>query len=168
VLAALVRAGYRPLIPFGDGHPYDIALDDAGKLTRVQCKTGRLLKQGVVFFPTASWCRNMSYRSYHGDVDYFGVYCADTDAVYLVPIGDVPDTGAYLRVDPTKNGQSRGVRWACDYIIWPTPAKPPCGSYSVPLAPVSSTPPSDTGSGSMPTLCSSSRHFPRRRDSTDQ
>jgi hypothetical protein len=35
--------------PFGGGHPYGIALDDGGKLLRVQCKTGRLLEGGVVF-----------------------------------------------------------------------------------------------------------------------
>jgi len=108
VLAALVQAGYRPLIPFGGGHPYDIALDDGGKLTRVQCKTGRLLREGVVFFPAASWCRRMRYRSYEGDVDFFGVYCSGTEKVYLVPITDVPGKGAYLRVEPTKNGQDKG------------------------------------------------------------
>jgi PD-(D/E)XK endonuclease len=123
VLAALVQAGYRPLIPFGGGHPYDIALDEGGsRLTRVQCKTGRLFKEGVVFFPTAIWCRNLSYRSYRGDVDLFGVYCADTGQVYLVPIADVPEKAASLRVVPPKNGQTRGVRWAKDYVIWPVPA----------------------------------------------
>ena len=50
VLAALLEAGYRPLLPFGDGHPYDIAFDDDGRLLRVQCKTGRLIK-GAVCFP---------------------------------------------------------------------------------------------------------------------
>ena len=119
VLAALVQAGYSPLLPFGGGHPYDIALDDDGRLIRIQCKTGRLLKQGTIFFPTASWCRNMSYRSYRGYVDLFGVYCPATKEVYLVPIGDVPDRAAYLRVEPTRNGQEKGVRWAQDYVIWP-------------------------------------------------
>jgi hypothetical protein len=121
VLAALVHIGYSPLLPFGDGHPYDIALDHHGKLLRVQCKTGRLLKEGVVFFPTAIWCRNMSYRSYRGDVDFFGVYCPGTEEVYLVPIGDVPEKAASLRVVPPRNGQIRGVRWAKDYVIWPKP-----------------------------------------------
>jgi PD-(D/E)XK endonuclease len=81
-------------------------------------QAGRLLKEGVVFFPTASWCRNLSYRSYRGDVDLFGVYCAGTGQVYLVPIADVPEKAAYLRVEPPKNGQTRGVRWAKDYVIW--------------------------------------------------
>jgi hypothetical protein len=124
VLAALVHAGFSPLLPFGSGQPYDIALDYRGKLLRVQCKTGRLVKDGVVFFPTAIWCRNMSYRSYHGDVDLFGVYCPGTEEVYLVPIADVPAKGASLRVAPPRNGQTRGIRWAADYVIWPRRSGP--------------------------------------------
>jgi hypothetical protein len=58
-----------------------------------------------------------AWRPYRDDVDYFGVYCPDTDAVYLVPITDVPDRGACLRVKPTKNNQAKGVRWAKDYVL---------------------------------------------------
>ncbi|HYK68242.1 MAG TPA: group I intron-associated PD-(D/E)XK endonuclease [Streptosporangiaceae bacterium] len=139
VLAALVRAGYKPLIPFGGGHPYDIALDMGGKLARVQCKTGRLLTESAVFFPTAIWCRNMSYRSYQGDVDLFGVFCRATEQVYLVPIEDVPAKGAYLRIAPTKNGQTKGVRWAKDYVIWPRPTEE---NSTRPLASVTALAPS--------------------------
>lgn len=134
VLAALVQAGYRPLLPFGGGCPYDIALDLDGKLIRIQCKTGRLLKEGVVFFPTAMWCRNMSYRSYRGHIDSFGVYCPGTKKAYLVPIEDVPGRAAYLRVEPTKNGQAKGVRWAKDYVIWPDPQ---CATEALRRAPAS-------------------------------
>jgi hypothetical protein len=137
VLAALVHAGYSTLLPFGGGRPYDIAIDVGDKLLRVQCKTGRLLKEGVVFFPTAIWCRNMSYRSYRGDVDFFGVYCPATEQVYLVPIADVPARAASLRVVPPKNGQTRGVRWAKDYVIWTMSAD---DSSTRPLATVTALP----------------------------
>ena len=36
---------------------------------------------------------------------------------YLVPITDVPDLGACLRVKPAKNNQAKGVRWAKDYVL---------------------------------------------------
>ena len=71
----------------------------------------------VVYFPTSIWCPDNKWRPYRDDVDYFGVYCPDTDAVYLVPISDVPDRGACLRVKPTKNNQAKGVRWAKDYVL---------------------------------------------------
>lgn len=118
VLAALLRAGHKPLLPFGGGHPYDLAFDHDGELKRVQCKTGRYLAdRGVVAFSTAIWTRAGDYRSYKGDVDYFGVYCPDTQEVYLVPIGDVPDRGAHLRIAAPKNQQYRGMRWAEDYVL---------------------------------------------------
>ena len=28
-----------------------------------------------------------------------------------------PDCGACLRVEPTKNNQAKGVRWAKDYVL---------------------------------------------------
>ncbi|MGC2655775.1 MAG: group I intron-associated PD-(D/E)XK endonuclease [Mycobacterium sp.] len=88
VLVALLQAGQRPLLPFGDGHPYDIAFDDGGRLKPVQCKTGRLIK-GAVCFPTSIRWRNSKYRSYRGDINYFGVYCPDAPRVYLVPVEGV-------------------------------------------------------------------------------
>jgi hypothetical protein len=63
----------------------------------LRCYTSALVK-GAVVFPTAIMCRNNMYRSYRGDVDYFGVYCPGTAQVYLVPIADVPDRAANLRV----------------------------------------------------------------------
>ena len=117
-LAALLQAGQRPLLPFGDGYPYDIAFDDGGRLMRVQCKTGKLIK-GAVCFPISIWCRGGKYRSYRGYIDYFGVYCAGTQQVYLVPVDDVPDHGANLRVDAPRNNQIKGVRWAKDYVVQP-------------------------------------------------
>lgn len=38
-------------------------------------------------------------------------------AAYLVPIADLPDRGACLRVKPTKNNQAKGVRWAKDCVL---------------------------------------------------
>jgi hypothetical protein len=67
---------------------------------------GRLVK-GAVCFPTSIWCRNGKYRSYRDDIDYFGVYCPDTQQVYLVPVNDVPDRGANLRVEAPRNNQGK-------------------------------------------------------------
>ncbi len=39
VLARLVQLGYECLLPWGHDHRYDIAIDDNGKLVRIQCKT---------------------------------------------------------------------------------------------------------------------------------
>jgi PD-(D/E)XK nuclease superfamily protein len=88
VLSALLQAGQRPLLPFGDGHPYDLALDQDGELRRIQCKTGRLVRGSVVFATTRYAGRK--HRMYQDcEIDYLGVHCPGTDAVYLVPISDV-------------------------------------------------------------------------------
>src|SRR5262245_64116192 len=90
VLAALVHAGYSPLLPFGGGGPYDLVVDDGSRFLRVQCKTGRLIR-GAVVFPTSTWVRANKSRSYHGYADYFGVFCPDNGEVDFVPVDDVPD-----------------------------------------------------------------------------
>jgi len=41
ILARLVELGYECLIPWGHDHRYDIAIDDDGKLIRIQCTQHR-------------------------------------------------------------------------------------------------------------------------------
>jgi hypothetical protein len=121
VLTALLRTGRRLLLPFGDGHhPYDLAYDDGGVLRRVQCKTGRLFRDGSsVHFTVVKYTGNKGHRIYDDDdIDYFGVYCPDTDAVYMVPKAEVGQgTTFVLRLEPTKNGRTKGIHWASDYQL---------------------------------------------------
>jgi hypothetical protein len=49
---------------------------------------------------------------YTDEIDYFGVYCPDVDATYLIPISELPVQQGMLRVEPAKNGQLRKMRWA--------------------------------------------------------
>lgn len=129
VLAALLQAGHSPLLPFGDGHRYDLAFDDNGTLQRVQCKTGRIFR-GSVIFNTMSHTGHQR-KPYDDEVDFFGVYCPDTNDVYLVPIDDVAGLKmASLRVDPARNNQAKGVRWAKDYTSASFQYVPHCDALS--------------------------------------
>ena len=118
VLAALVRAGKHVLIPWSERR-YDLVIDEGGRFLRVQVKCG-WLKRGAVCFNTASLAYHIGAgaRPYSGEIDLFAVYCPQTGKVYLVPIADVA-TGrqASLRVDPSGNGQSKGIRWARDFEL---------------------------------------------------
>jgi len=119
ILAELVRRGYPALLPFGVNQRYDLVLDMAGRFVRAQCKTGRLYK-GVVLFSTRSIrsnTRRTVFRDYEGDADVFLVYCEVTGRVYCIPVEEAPTGYMYLRVEPTRNGQQRGVRWASDYEL---------------------------------------------------
>lgn len=119
ILSELVRRGYSVLVPFGVNQRYDLVLDQEGRFMRAQCKTGRL-KNGVILFPVCSIRANMNeilIRDYMGDIEIFLVYCPETDQIYCVPVGEATTTTCTLRVDPTRNGQQRLVRWACDYEL---------------------------------------------------
>ena len=124
ILARLVQLGYECLIPRGHDHRYDIAIDDAGKLVRIQCKTARYVEEwGCLEFNTAITCARVGgklhmRKGYKGEADYFGVYAPETGKVYLVSVDEVPiGSKAKLRLDATKNNQQKGVKWAKDYEI---------------------------------------------------
>lgn len=122
ILAELVKRDYKVLMPFGNNRRYDFVLDLTSSVLgfmRVQCKTGRL-RAGVVEFNAYSSGSNSSgskSKGYKDDVDLFLIYCPDTDKVYWLLPRSCGNSKPYLRVTPTRNSQSKGVRWAKDYEI---------------------------------------------------
>ena len=124
VLARLVQAGHQVLMPFGENVRYDLVIDHDDSFARVQCKTGRL-RNGVIRFNTCSYTyhhpNNRGTRvykhDYRGQADLFGIYCPETDGVYLVPVDDVGINAGSLRVEPTKNRQVKKIRWARDFEV---------------------------------------------------
>jgi len=121
-MLALSTSGYAVSVPFGENTRYDLIVDDGHRLLQVQCKTGRLQGGVVVFRPSSSYAHHASprqtRRNYEGEIDYFAVHCPETGGVYLVPIAAVTTTWmASLRIEPSRNGQHRGVRLASKYEI---------------------------------------------------
>lgn len=119
ILALMLRMGKVVLMPFGDNQRYDFVTEEAGKFTRIQCKTGRL-KDGAIEFDTCSSSyhrKGGKKRSYEGEADVFGVYCPASKKCYLILVKDVPKTCGKLRIDPPKNNQVKCIRWAKDYEI---------------------------------------------------
>lgn len=82
-----------------------------------QCKHARIRK-GVLLFNTCS-VTNRSTKTYEGQVEAFGVYCADDESVYLVPVADVPvKRRAYLRLMPAhRRSNKTRTKDARPYII---------------------------------------------------
>jgi hypothetical protein len=122
VLNALVQRGYDVLIPFGEGQPYDLVLDLPGAgFTRIQCKTGWTDK-GCLRFNTYATDHGRGALKYHGLADLFGVYSRASGTVYLVPVSEMIAWEGRLRLEPTRNNQRKGVRFARDYEIdrWST------------------------------------------------
>ena len=107
------------LVPFGDNSRYDLVVEQDGKFTRIQCKTGKL-KRGAIVFAVASsqYHRGGKRRSYRGQVDAFGVFCPDNAKTYIIPIDDLPIVReGKLRLASPKNSQVKGIRWATQYEI---------------------------------------------------
>jgi hypothetical protein len=61
--------------------------------------------------------RGVFNRGYKGEIEIFLIHCADLGQIYAVPVDEAPTCEGYLRVDPTENGQAKGVRWASDYEL---------------------------------------------------
>ena len=113
LLNAFVAKGYDVLVPFGDGHPYDLVVDLGGPdFLRVQCKTARPV-DGCVVFNGRSTDHGRGRMTYEGRADIFGAYFPPEDKVYLVPV--LSNFILRLRLGPTRNNQRRGVRFAGDY-----------------------------------------------------
>lgn len=120
VLAALVRLDVAVSIPFGHNHRYDFIVDSGPGLLRVQCKTGRLRGSGSIVFSTKSVRSNSKgayLRPYDGDADLFAVYCPENEEIYAVDVIGAALGSASLRVSPSVNGQTSGIRWACDHRL---------------------------------------------------
>lgn len=119
-MAALLKSGKKVLIPIGENSRYDLVVDDGGKFLRVQCKSGRL-REGVVKFNACSSgnARKPVRKDYAGEAELFGVYCADNDTVYLVPVTSVCRTEAHLRIEPALPNRNKhgSIKWAKDFQL---------------------------------------------------
>lgn len=120
ILARLALRGHTVLLPYGDALRYDLALDQDGRLARIQCKLGRLKDGAIVFRLYSVHGRSSTERrQYTGDIEFFGVYCPETDKCYLVPMEDIKGMkyNCALRVDKPRNAQVKNIRWAKTYEL---------------------------------------------------
>lgn len=113
-----VRLGIGVLRPMWDMR-YDLVFDTGSDLIRVQCKwasrygdivAGRLYgnrraREGL---------RRTVYKA--SEIDAFALHCAELDRCYFVPIAELDGCHfLHLRLNPTRNNQASGIRWARDY-----------------------------------------------------
>lgn len=115
VAAALIASGERVLKPVSDGERYDLAVDRQGTLYRIQVKAGRY-RRGAVVFNTCS--TRGGRKGYIGHVEAFGVFCSETDSVYLIPIEYVAQkANMTLRINAAKNGMKKRINAASEFKI---------------------------------------------------
>jgi hypothetical protein len=117
LLGALLRKGYRVLLPFGPHPDYDLVLHDDGAFRTVQCKTGRIVKGTLTFRMFSVTGNGKKKRAYGDSVDFFGVFCPDNNQTYLVPSALLPRWQANLRITPPRSKNKFSVLWAKDFQL---------------------------------------------------
>lgn len=115
VLAALVKAGKKVVIPYGNYGEYDLLIDEGTRFVKVQCKTGKLT-DGVVNF-RAYTHNSLGDKSYSDQIDWFGVFCPQNQKTYLVPASKCNMGTVSLRVDPPKNNWKKRIVWASQFEV---------------------------------------------------
>jgi len=121
ILNRLVQLGFEVLLPWADHLGYDMAyyiveehrnfgffVHRDARLVRIQCKTGRLAKDGSCFeFNTVSVSagkRGNLKKGYVGKAEHFAVYLPENGKVYLIAVNEAPG-----RTDMTLRFKSAGV-----------------------------------------------------------
>jgi hypothetical protein len=114
--------GYRIAIPFGEESDYDLVIDRAGLLERVQVKYTE--SDGEVIEVRCNSCSltngkvKARKRYTVQSIDWLAVYDRTTDRCYYIPAEELGD-GRYrlsLRLVPTRNSQRAGIHFAEEYL----------------------------------------------------
>lgn len=117
VLSALTAAGLAVWLPWSQFGACDLMVETpGGQLVRVQVKCGRLRGRCVL-----ANCRSTDHgagrQSYVGLVDVLAIHVPELRAQFVVPVDEAQGFEVRLRLEATRNGQARRVRYAQDYSL---------------------------------------------------
>lgn len=119
-LTRFIELGFHVWRPWGENHRADMIIEDEdGLFHRIQCKTGHIEGNRVIFRAESSYEHHKrgGTRNYKSQADYFAVYVPAIKKFYLLSVEEVGTTSVSLRLKPTKNNQEKYVRWAKDYEL---------------------------------------------------
>lgn len=110
-------------LPVGDSLPYDVIVDRNGQLLRIQVKTvGPVLSNDTARIPVVSTTTKngqWTYPTYVGKIDGLVAYDSLQRKFYYFKEVELRTVrmGLYIRLQPTKNNQSKGIRTASSYEL---------------------------------------------------
>ena len=119
VALEFLKLGYLVSKPLVQSSRYDFIVDINHKLYKVQVKTGTFKENAYVEFATSTshtntkGTLNISYSQ--EDVDFFATMY--NNECYLIPFEKCGKRAQRIRFVPTKNGQTKGVIMAKDYLL---------------------------------------------------
>jgi hypothetical protein len=123
VIAKFTELGWTIGVLITEHAKYDLLAEKEGKMARVQVRSAKLNSNGSIEIHL----RN-TYADKHGcyarkrstgDYDILAAYCPETETVYFLPdetLGSATSSFS-LRIEKTKNGQAKGVRFAEDFRL---------------------------------------------------
>lgn len=98
-MARLRQLGLVVLHPYGDSLPYDVGVEEKGRLLRVQVKS-TTFRRGRTYELNLVGPGRRRYR--RGDLDFFAVYVAPLDVWYILPFEVMEERGTSVQVTPGK------------------------------------------------------------------
>lgn len=119
VAIEFLKLGYLVSKPLVQSSRYDFIVDINHKLYKIQVKTGTLKEDSYIEFATSTshtntqGTVNLTYEP--DDVDYFATMYEGQ--CYLIPRENCGKRNQRLRLVPTKNGQTKGITFAKDYLL---------------------------------------------------
>jgi hypothetical protein len=122
VIADLLRAGIQVALPLSEHLPFDaIAIAENGRMSRIQVKYRAATRGEVIYCQVfSSWADRNGSHDTHFDpngCDALAVYCPEPAMCCYLRSSELQVRAALtLRIAPPRNGQTRGVRMAVDYL----------------------------------------------------
>lgn len=117
-ITSLLELGYNVSVPQKPTR-YDFILDTGVDLLKVQVKTcHHRYSDETITFATESRRQSrdgtVSHNYYEDGIDYFCTWF--NGQCYLVPLRDCGKHEKNLRLVPTRNGQTKNIAFAADYL----------------------------------------------------
>lgn len=121
VTALAIQLGLTVLRPQCEGRRYDLVIDLEPALLRVQCKYAQRLDGVLVVRLKTNRCTPRGYVSTTytaAEIDAVCAYSPELHRCFLIPVAEITERSAiHLRLDPARNNQALGIKWARDYEL---------------------------------------------------
>jgi Pyruvate/2-oxoacid:ferredoxin oxidoreductase gamma subunit len=121
VTALAIQLGLTVLRPLCEGSRYDLIIDLEPQLLRVQCKFAQSLDGVLVVRLKTNRCTPRGYVSTTytvAEIDAICAYSPGLHRCFLIPASEIAERAAiHLRLDPARNNQALGIKWARNYEL---------------------------------------------------
>lgn len=113
----LMVKGYHVFTELGDISKIDLIAEKQGKLLRVQVKC-LAAKDSKVKVDRRKSGPNYKYQYTEEDFDWLAVYVYNKDIILYIPVKELSSVNHQItvRIDSSKNNQTKGVRVAEEYL----------------------------------------------------